>query len=171
MNTVENYLNKFTQWANDRNLVEGGNPTSQFLKLMEEHGEHVAALHRFLRSENKEDALLEVMDGIGDTAVVLTVIAAQCGINVQSGREGWLEEPTSAVNLTHALCLVAVGIQALSKGSSQGMVAGAVTDAFRWLNISAKNVGVTFTECLEAAWSEIKDRKGRMVDGLFVKEE
>ena len=26
-------------------------------------------------------------------------------------------------------------------------------------------------ECIESAWDQIKDRKGRMVDGIFVKEE
>lgn len=30
--------------------------------------------------------------------------------------------------------------------------------------------GITLTEALEAAWNDIKDRKGKMVDGVFVKE-
>ena len=29
---------------------------------------------------------------------------------------------------------------------------------------------ITMTEALDAAWSQIKDRKGRMVNGVFVKE-
>lgn len=37
------------------------------------------------------------------------------------------------------------------------------------LNIVERN-GYTLEECLEVAWNEIKDRKGRMVDGIFVKE-
>lgn len=37
------------------------------------------------------------------------------------------------------------------------------------LNITERN-GVSLAECLERAWDEIKDRKGRMVDGVFVKE-
>ena len=28
---------------------------------------------------------------------------------------------------------------------------------------------MTLTECLELAWNEIKDRQGKMVDGVFVK--
>ena len=31
-------------------------------------------------------------------------------------------------------------------------------------------VGVKMESCLEAAYNEIKDRKGKMIDGLFVKE-
>jgi len=30
--------------------------------------------------------------------------------------------------------------------------------------------GYTLQECLEAAYSDIKDRKGKMIDGVFVKE-
>lgn len=37
------------------------------------------------------------------------------------------------------------------------------------LNITERN-GVSLDECLSRAWDEIKDRKGKMVDGIFVKE-
>ena len=35
----------------------------------------------------------------------------------------------------------------------------------------AKREGTTLEECLNVAYNDIKDRKGRMVDGIFVKEE
>ena len=38
------------------------------------------------------------------------------------------------------------------------------------INIAARN-SLTLTRCLETAYNDIKDRKGRMVDGVFVKEE
>ena len=37
------------------------------------------------------------------------------------------------------------------------------------INIAERN-GLSLTECLLEAWHDIKDRKGRMVDGVFVKE-
>ena len=37
------------------------------------------------------------------------------------------------------------------------------------INIAERN-GTTLTECLSVAYDDIKDRKGRMVDGVFVKE-
>jgi NTP pyrophosphatase (non-canonical NTP hydrolase) len=37
------------------------------------------------------------------------------------------------------------------------------------INIAERN-GVTLTECLSVAYDDIKDRRGRMVDGVFVKE-
>ena len=37
------------------------------------------------------------------------------------------------------------------------------------LNIVERN-GLSLSECLEKAYDDIKDRKGKMVDGVFVKE-
>ena len=38
------------------------------------------------------------------------------------------------------------------------------------LNIMERN-NLTLKDCLLTAWNDIKDRKGKMVDGIFVKEE
>jgi len=38
------------------------------------------------------------------------------------------------------------------------------------VNIAERN-GVSLTECVKQAYNDIKDRKGKMVDGIFVKEE
>ena len=37
------------------------------------------------------------------------------------------------------------------------------------INIAERN-GTTIRACLDVAYNDIKDRKGRMVDGVFVKE-
>ena len=37
------------------------------------------------------------------------------------------------------------------------------------INICERN-NLSLSECLDCAWSDIKDRKGKMVDGVFVKE-
>ena len=37
------------------------------------------------------------------------------------------------------------------------------------INIAERN-NVTIEECLMNAWDDIKDRKGRMEDGIFIKE-
>ena len=38
------------------------------------------------------------------------------------------------------------------------------------LNIAERN-GVILAECLNQAWNDIKNRKGRMMDGIFIKTE
>ncbi len=37
------------------------------------------------------------------------------------------------------------------------------------INIAERN-GLSLAQCMEKAWDDIKDRKGRMIDGIFVKE-
>lgn len=95
-----NQFDKIRAWANDRNLIEGATPQAQFVKLIEESGELAAGIAK--------GRMPEVIDGIGDMVVVLTILAAQHGVNIEA--------------------------------------------------------------CIDAAYDEIKDRKGRMVDGFFVKE-
>ena len=38
------------------------------------------------------------------------------------------------------------------------------------INIAERN-GLSLATCMEKAWNDIKDRKGRMIDGIFVKEQ
>lgn len=88
------------QWAQERNLIEGSDLKSQFVKLIEEAGELANAIAKNDRHE--------FADAIGDMFVVLTIMSAQNGVLIE--------------------------------------------------------------DCILAAYHEIKDRKGKMVDGIFLKE-
>lgn len=44
-----------------------------------------------------------------------------------------------------------------------------IGDSFVTLIILSKQLGLEPAECLEAAWNEIKDRTGKTVDGVFIK--
>lgn len=92
-------FNLIRRWAEDRNLVKGALPKDQMLKLSEEMGELAKAV-------GKAD-MPQIIDGIGDTVVVLTILAAQYGYDIEG--------------------------------------------------------------CIAAAYEEIKDRKGKMINGIFVK--
>ena len=47
----------------------------------------------------------------------------------------------------------------------------ALGDMFVVMTILAMQLGYPITECVEAAYDEIKDRKGKMINGVFVKTE
>ena len=65
MKTYDDFV-KIRGWAHQRNLVSGSTTDKQFTKLIEEIGELAAGLAR-------QDQV-KVMDGIGDTVVVLTIL-------------------------------------------------------------------------------------------------
>lgn len=58
----------------------------------------------------------------------------------------------------------------IAKGK-QDVVVDSIGDMVVVLIIIALQNGVTIEECVQSAYNEIKDRKGRMVDGIFIKEE
>jgi NTP pyrophosphatase (non-canonical NTP hydrolase) len=69
-------FNKIRTWAHDRGLYEKGNTMTQYVKLQEEAGELAKALLK--------DDQLEVIDAIGDMVVVLTNLAHQRGVYIET---------------------------------------------------------------------------------------
>jgi NTP pyrophosphatase (non-canonical NTP hydrolase) len=62
------------RWAHDRNLIEGTTPDKQFIKLVEEIGEVAETLAK----DKPHNFKLEM----GDMLVVMTILAAQKGTNL-----------------------------------------------------------------------------------------
>ena len=60
-------------------------------------------------------------------------------------------------------------LTAVEDGDIAGTV-DAIGDVYVTLVIQAAMNGLTMATCIDSAWDEIKDRKGKMVDGYFVKE-
>lgn len=58
---------------------------------------------------------------------------------------------------------------ALAKGREEDIKDG-IGDSFVTLIILAEQLGMTPYECLESAWNEIKDRKGKTLNGIFIKD-
>lgn len=68
-------FDKIRDWAQARNLINGSDVKSQMLKMTEEVGELAAGIAR-----NKET---ETLDAIGDCVVVLTILGAQLGVDIE----------------------------------------------------------------------------------------
>lgn len=67
-------IEKIEQWAHGRNLIKGATPQAQMLKMTEEVGELAHAIAR------KDNTLAK--DAIGDCIVVLTILSAQLGLDI-----------------------------------------------------------------------------------------
>lgn len=57
---------------------------------------------------------------------------------------------------------------AIARGD-QNEFEDALGDMFVVMTILAAQTGADIEECIAAAWNEIKDRKGKMIDGIFVR--
>ena len=76
--THTNSIPEFQQirdWATERGLYDKGDPKTQYLKLQEEAGEVARAILK--------DDKHEIIDGLGDTLVVLINLAHLCGYNLE----------------------------------------------------------------------------------------
>jgi NTP pyrophosphatase (non-canonical NTP hydrolase) len=54
--------------------------------------------------------------------------------------------------------------------SDYDLVIDSIGDMYVVLTILSLQMGVDIKRCAEVAYSEIKDRKGKMINGVFVKE-
>ena len=160
MNTID----KVKQWFIDRDLENGGRLDKQSLKLSEEFGELCAG---YLKKNEKL-----TKDSIGDCAVVIVGLALLIKEDVQEIFEKvsfienadvmdsfkWLSANISSFQLNHDLI-------------GKKMCRYNLVHSIGYLKSISNALGYSFEECFELAYQEIKDRKGRWIDGSFVKEE
>lgn len=83
--------------------------------------------------------------------------------------KGILEKENAPKQLLKVLEEVGETAGALLKGNESELKDG-IGDSFVTLIILARQLGLTPEECLEAAWNEIKGRKGITKNGVFIKE-
>lgn len=160
MNTLENVK----QWFIDRNLENGGRLDKQSLKLSEEFGELCAG---YLKKNEKL-----TKDSIGDCAVVIVGLALLIKEDVnQIFEESALVESRNVTKCLNWLNANISNFQ-LRQGSRQRKYCRFnLVSLISCLKTISNVLGYSFEECFELAYQEIKDRKGRWIDGSFVKEE
>lgn len=174
--TLDVNFQRVREWAEARNLIEGATPQAQFTKLIEEISEFTLGID--------QDDIAEITDGLGDSVVVLTIVAAQCGTDIETciaSLDGFMDEANkftgllskaqSVDGLLHTL-FNAVGELAngISKKNLTKVEYG-IGAAFRIIEAISFRFDTTIEENFDASYNIIKDRKGKMIDGAFIKEE
>lgn len=163
-------IGKIAQLAKDRNLVLGSTPQKQFIKLMEEFGELFAGIAR----NDKE----KIKDSIDDCFVAFVALSKQLDLDnaelydpaiINEFRDGKYKYSSNTERLLEAV-------------HNLGGISIPVSQGWRvnkdWIELFCINLiiislfeDLSFTECVKYSYEQIKDRKGRMIDGVFVKEE
>ena len=138
-----------TQWAGDRNIIKGSTKPAQALKGFSEFGELCDNI-----AKGKD-----IKDDIGDCAVVGVVINA-----IGDHLTYYDGTPSQKLHVERNLQNVAEDFGYALVDSDTAFT------AFEDLHAIAAYYGLDFEECLFTAWNDIKDRKGIMHNGVFIKE-
>lgn len=134
-------------WANERNLIHEENAIKQYLKVIEEVGETA-------RSIIKND-LEGTIDGFGDIAVTIIILYAQ----LNKGKE--------IIYYNNELPQLDL-FSDLLRHVTEDYCAN---NALAVLSQITERYGLNLEQCLESAYNEIKNRKGKTINGNFIKDE
>lgn len=152
------------KWFVDRDLEHGGRLDKQALKLSEEFGELCAG---YLKQNEKL-----TKDSIGDCAVVIVGLALLIDVDVHSifkSADG--VRPKETMESFKLLNANISEFQLSQDLASKEMCRHNLVRAVAYLKSISKALNYDFADCFEVTYNEIKDRKGKWIDGNFVKEE
>ena len=154
---MEELIKKVEQWSVKRGL-NTADPSKQRLKLWEEFGELNASLAR----DDREGAI----DAIGDMLVVMIIYKQQLGNDNNDVFYPRKDNIDLLGRLEDIDLIDCIGRGIHDSGSCiEGL--GMVVEN---LTVLAYRLSTNLEECLAAAYDVIKDRRGKMVNGVFVKE-
>ncbi|MCJ0565573.1 MazG-like family protein [Enterococcus cecorum] len=154
---MEELIKKVEAWSKERGL-NTADPNKQRLKLWEEFGELNASMAR----NDREGAI----DAIGDMLVVMIIYKQQLGYGSNELFYSGKDDIDFLGRLEDIDLIDCIGRGIYDSGNyieGLGMVVENLT-------VLAYRLNMNLEECLAAAYDEIKDRRGKMVNGVFVKE-
>lgn len=154
-------IQKIEQWATDRNIIKGSKPIDQAMKLFSEFGE---------LADNVGKGR-DCRDDIGDIFVVLTIIAAQLDCSTEENFNVSLWHEKEDLSIKDYVLLLSDKLTEFCFDARDGNVDNNVFDAaVSILKTIALKLNTTLEECAQIAYNDIKDRKGIMSNGVFIKE-
>lgn len=144
MKTLNELQGLIINWAKERNIHTEDCIPKQRLKLIEECGELASAIL-------KKDISLQ-KDAIGDIFVVLVILSKQTNENINN---------------------FIVDEECYNDYVDWSVISSIIVDEFYYKFHSLRDISyklkLDLVECANIAWNEIKDRKGKTVDGTFIK--
>ena len=162
---VSDLLFNTKNWFIDRG-IDQGDIDKQGLKLIEETGELVSG---YLK--NKEDV---IKDSIGDVAVVVVGYAMMAGVNPEQVFFTKKDDYKPFNNVSTLIWMLVDNAFQAKASKDLGIETGiqySLSNIIFYLESICKELHYDFVSCFEQAYNEIKNRKGRWVNGSFVKEE
>lgn len=158
--TQTELLEATKQWFIDRGLDQA-DPNKQYLKLYEELGELASGI-----AKNNQEV---IKDSIGDVQVVIVGLCLQLGLDTEkifdTNKLVLKSDPNdSSYKLSKIFRISSTSQCSQTEGE------GLLHLTLRLLEDLSEDLNCDMVECLELAYNEIKDRKGKLVNGVFIKE-
>jgi NTP pyrophosphatase (non-canonical NTP hydrolase) len=157
---MEDLIKKIEQWAEDRNIINGTKPIDQAMKLFSEFGELADNIGKGR----------DCRDDVGDVFVVLTILSAQSDGNLHKVTD--YDEPYELLSKKEEVYylgknLIDIADLLITYTEKQDID---FVHAVLSLKAICELSGYTLEECVQIAYDDIKDRKGKVVNGVFIKE-
>ena len=155
---MEDLIKKIEQWAEDRNIINGTKPIDQAMKLFSEFGE---------LADNVGKGR-DCRDDIGDCAVVLIIMCAQIGFDFNDCKG---VEFCEGITTKQKVIELMTSLSAFAYNCDQYRdIRSGLFESVSALKLICFDFGYTLEECVQIAYDDIKDRKGIVHNGLFIKE-
>lgn len=152
-------------WFIARDIGQG-DIDKQGLKLIEETGELVSG---YLKGKHEI-----IMDSIGDVAVVVVGYAMMAGVNPEKVFFTEKDDYKPFNNVSTLIWMLVDSAFQAKASKDLGIEASiqySLSNIIFYLESICKELHYDFVSCFEQGYNEIKDRKGRWVNGSFVKEQ
>ena len=155
---MQDLIAKIEQWAEDRNIISGSKPIDQAMKLFSEFGE---------LADNVGKGR-DCRDDIGDVFVVLTIMSKQLGFDFNDCKD---VEFCEGITTKQKVIELMTSLSAFAYNCDQYRdIRSGLFESVSALKLICCDLGYTLEECVQIAYNDIKDRKGQMVNGVFIKE-
>ena len=155
---MQELIQKIEQWAHDRNIINGSKPIDQAMKLFSEFGE---------LADNVGKGR-DCRDDIGDCAVVLIIMCAQINFDFNSCKD---VEFCEGITTKQKVIELMTSLSAFAYNCDQHRdIRSGLFESVSALKLICIDLGCTLEECVQIAYDDIKDRRGSMRNGVFIKE-
>lgn len=165
--TRQEFYKNVLMWAEKRNIIEGSTLEHQTIKLGEELGELCSGVAR--------GDLALIKDSVGDCMVVVTILRAMVGAtDTLEDEPSDAQLPSGDVFKRYAtltvMCRMGEIAQCIFPRTNKLVALATIRTFYQELEALCSVYNIDITECYETAWNDIKDRKGLIVDGVYMKQ-
>ena len=169
--TIQELVPLIQEWAKEREIYKQLTPFDELLKTHEEVGELIKACYN-----NDKPA---IQDAIGDTMICLI---NYCYFRKEKFNTIFLNALSLKNNTNDDCVILSFSVNKLlielfhseykmSKYNYTGNCYTHILYIVKYLNNIAELEGTTLEACLNIAYNEIKNRKGKIINGKFIKDE